>query len=263
MIPPTAAADGAVPPVRECVRDLVDAHFAGRATPARERRMRSHLPGCASCRRYYEKHMVLASLDRRGPSAQERIAAGLGLAPRKRAPQARAWTLAAAVTTVAILFLLGRPWMDRSVFTSRGAASGARPELFVYRLQPLERLAPGAVVRRGDDLAFAYANPLALRRLLVFGVDEHKHVYWYFPAWSNAAEDPRAVAIASGAPAMRELPEAIRHDLDGDRLTLYAEFLDDDLDVRSVEERVAAGEAGAPLRLPGATEQRIELGVER
>jgi hypothetical protein len=263
MIPPMAAADGAVPPAQECVRDLVDAHFAARTTPVRERRMRLHLPGCASCRRYYEKHLVLASLDRRAPSAQERIAAGLGLAPRKRAPQARAWALAAAVSAVAIAFALGRPWMDRSVFTSRGAAGAAHPELFVYRLRPLERLGPGAVVRRGDDLAFAYANPLALRRLLVFGVDEHKHVYWYFPAWTNAGEDPRAVSISSGAPEVRELPEAIRHDLDGDRLTLYAEFLDDDVDVRSVEGRVAAAEAGAPLGLTGATEQRIELAVER
>lgn len=262
MMPPMAAADRTVPP-RECVRDLVDAHFAQRITATRERRMRSHLPDCPSCRRYYEKHLVLASLDPRAPSAEERLASGLGLALVKRAPQARAWTLAAAVATVAIVFALGRSWIDRDVFTSRGPPRSGGPELFVYRLQPLERLAPGATVRRGDDLAFAYANPRAFHRLLVFGVDEHKHVYWYFPAWANADEDPRAVTIASGAPELRELPEAIRHELDGERLTLYAEFLNDDVGVRAVEERVAASPSGAPLHLPGAAEQRTELKVER
>jgi hypothetical protein len=266
MIPHMAATDGDVP-VRDCVRDLVDAHFARRISPARERRMRLHLPHCASCRRYYEKHLVLASLDPRAPSAEQRLAAGLGLDTVESAPRSRAWALAAAMAAVAVVFLLGRaslhPGVLPGTFSPRGPVGPALPQLFVYRLQPVEQLAPGATVHRGEDLAFAYANPSAFGRLLVFGVDEHKHVYWYYPAWSNAADDPRAVAIASGAPDLRELPEAIRHDLDGDRLVLYAEFSNDDIDVRAVEDRVAAAPPGAALELPGAYEQRTSLTLER
>jgi hypothetical protein len=223
--------------------------------------MRLHLPDCASCRGYYEKHLVLASLDPLAPSAERRIAAGLGLAPAEAAPRSRAWALAGTMAAVTIVFLIGRPW---DVFTPRGPTDRgpALPQLFVYRLQPVGKLAPGATVHRGDDLAFAYANPSGFGRLLVFGVDEHKHVYWYYPAWSNAADDPRAIPIASGAPEVRELPEAIRHDLDGDRLMLYAEFSNDDLDVRAIEDRVAATPSGAPLQLPGAYEQRTSLTLE-
>jgi hypothetical protein len=232
--------------------------------------MRLHLPHCVSCRRYYEKHLVLASLDPRAPSAERRLGQGLGLATAESAPRARAWALAAAAAAVAVVFSLGRPSSTPAVsappsgsFAARGDLGPPVPELFVYRLQPDEKLAPDATVHRGEDLAFAYANPSAYGRLLVFGVDEHKHVYWYYPAWSNAADDPRAVSIASGAPDLRELPEAIRHDLDGDRLVLYAEFSNDDVDVRAVEERVAAAPPGAPLALPGAYEQRTSLTLER
>ena len=71
------------------------------------------------------------------------------------------------------------------------------------------------------------------------------------------------VGLFSQNPPVRELPEAIRHDLDGERLTLYAEFVNEDIDVRTVEERVASSAAGAPLHLPGASEQRTPLKVER
>lgn len=264
MIGPMPGAGGTRSP-EGCVRDLVDAHFAGRIAPVRERRMRDHLPDCASCRHYYEKHLVLASLDPRAPSAHERIAVGLGIAPTV-APSSRskAWALAAAIAAVAIVFSLTRSWVDRSAFTPRGVPGDRKPELFVYRMQPVEPLGAGSTAHRGEDLAFAYSNPTPFRRLLVFGVDEHKHVYWYYPAWSNAAEDPRAVAIEGGAPGVHELREAIRHDLDGDRLTLYAEFLNDDVGVRTVEDLVArAHDPGAPLPLPGAYEQRIPLVLER
>ena len=112
MIGPMPAADGARSS-KGCVRDLVDAHFAGRIAPVRERRMREHLPGCASCSRYYEKHLVLASLDPRAPSAQERMAVGLGIAPAV-APSARsrAWALGAAILFVASVVMM----QDTSTF---------------------------------------------------------------------------------------------------------------------------------------------------
>src|SRR3712207_2020306 len=64
---------------------LVDAHFGrGGLPPRRERALREHLPGCTTCRARYERHLLLAEVDRSIPGAQERLARGLGLpaAPR-------------------------------------------------------------------------------------------------------------------------------------------------------------------------------------
>jgi hypothetical protein len=72
----------------------------------------------------------------------------------------------------------------------------------------------------------------------VFGVDEHGHVFWYHPQWKRAADEPRAVAIEPTEEA-RELPAATRHDLDGERLTLYGVFTDEAPTVQEVERRIA------------------------
>jgi Putative zinc-finger len=264
---------GVGPARRACARDLIDAHFAGRISPEAERRMREHLPDCADCRRHYERHLVLAGLDPGSLPAMRRIGRALGLrlpassAATASAPRPMRWMVAATASAAALaaVFLVVRPRGDGGQYTARGGAEPAMPALFVYELQPVRELAPGDRVRRTDDLAFAYANPGGYRRLLVFGVDEHRHVYWYYPAWTNPADDPRAVPLPDGRGdrTKHELPEGIRHDIDGDHLTLYAEFLNDDVGVRSVEARVAAaGAPGDPLLLPGAAEQRIALTLE-
>src|SRR5881394_1442078 len=70
-------------PARECraTRSAIDAHFRGRPASGAERRMRQHVSGCAACRSYYERHLLLAAAD---PGAalppHERLARGLGLA---------------------------------------------------------------------------------------------------------------------------------------------------------------------------------------
>jgi hypothetical protein len=95
----------------------------------------------------------------------------------------------------------------------------------------------------------------------VYGVDEHRHVYWYYPAWSNPSDDPHAIAVDPGV-ALRELPEAIRHEIDGHELTIHAVFLDHDTSVRQVERWVE--EARTPNEpLPGAAyEEHVALAVE-
>src|SRR5262249_40540678 len=78
---------------------LVDAHFTGRISPARERDLRSPLAACDTCRDYYERHLFVSALDPRSRSAKDRLALGLGLAPRakpsKMAPVAVAFAAAA------------------------------------------------------------------------------------------------------------------------------------------------------------------------
>jgi hypothetical protein len=240
------------------MRGWIDEHFARRLGPRAEAELRAHLPECAACRQYYERHLVLASLDPAAPPAVDRLAAGLGLA-RPRPARWRPLAAAAVVAGAASLALLwavhaGTP----EGFTARGAADEA--ELLAYRLEGAARasLVAGEVAR-ADELAFAYRNPRGHRRLLVFGVDEHGHVFWYHPAWNDAHANPAAVAIAAG-PGVHELPEAIAHDLDGQRLFIHAVFTDREITVREIEGLVAKGGGARPV-VTGARETILEVRV--
>jgi hypothetical protein len=141
-------------------------------------------------------------------------------------------------------------------YVPRGLPAPAQvPELRVYRIPraPDVRGAPevtDGAVRADDELAFAYRNPGGRRYVMVFGVDEHGHVYWYHPEWSRADDDPSAVPVVT-APGLQELPAAVVQNLDGERLMIHALFTDRALTVREVEAAVAAaalaGKPGAPF----------------
>jgi len=251
---------------------LVDAHFAGRLDPSGERHLRAHLPDCAECRARYERHLALAALDPQTAPAAERLAGGVGLG--RRGSRTGWWVgapLAAAAAAAVVLLALGGPADDG--FTSRGdGAGGSAAVLRVWRIvtpsepggpRAPQRLVDGAALRPGDELAFAYENPGARAFLLVYGVDDRGAVYWYHPAWEDAAGSPRAVAIDAG-PALHELPEAVRHDLGGARLWIHAVFTDEPLDVRAVEALVATlDDPGAPLPLPDADQRVLSFPVRR
>jgi hypothetical protein len=216
---------------------LVDRHFAGRIRPAEERRLRQHLPGCQTCTRYYERHRLLAVLDPSALPAEERLARGIGLAHPLRSWPATAFRppmlLAAVAATAAAIGLLAVQRLDPADgFTARGAAI-EEPRVRAYRVaagsNPVEL---GETMAPGDELAFEYDNPGGRRYLLIFGVDEHRHVYWYHPAWVDLESTPAAVPISAGR---QELPEAVAHELDGVELTLVAVFVDEMLTVREVE----------------------------
>ncbi|MBF5043151.1 hypothetical protein FGE12_12200 [Aggregicoccus sp. 17bor-14] len=123
--------------------------------------------------------------------------------------------------------------------------AGAAPE-------PVER-----EVDARDELAFGYVNPEAKRWLLVYGVDEHGHVYWFHPSWEDPAENPRAIPAQPGA-QVHELPEAISHALDGRALTLYGALSDERLSVKQVEQLLREHRP-----LPGAQTSALELEVTR
>jgi hypothetical protein len=104
----------------------------------------------------------------------------------------------------------------------------------------------GAVVRAGDGLAFSYRNPPDTRatHLLVFAVDQRGRIYWFWPAWTDAASDPQALAVPAGdAPV--ELAEAVRHPLPPGRLTVHALFARRPYRVREIEAAVVAQELEA------------------
>ncbi|MBS2011677.1 MAG: hypothetical protein JST00_02090 [Deltaproteobacteria bacterium] len=246
-----------------CARiDDIDRHFAERLSPTEEHAMREHLPSCDECRRRYERHLLIERLDpaARGPGA--RLASGLGLGPRREGvvlPIARrAVPLALAAAAAAVLVVHGLPRREAPEslgFTARGGAPSAQvgegPEVTVYRRSASSADASaeraGASIRRSDELAFAYRNPGAKRYLMIYGVDDRRRVYWYYPVWTDPAANPSSIEVER-ADAARQLPDAVRHELEGRELEIHALFTDSPLDVRSVEAKVASG---AP---PAATE---------
>jgi hypothetical protein len=237
------------------VRETIDRHFEGTVSPTSERAMREHLPTCASCHAYYERWLVLSRLDPEVLPAETRIRRGLGL--ERRRSVVVPFGLAAVATVVAAaatLLLRVHPASDADGFAARGGPTGsAASRVLVYDVAPgkAATLASGTV-GRGDELAFAYENPAAKTRLVIFGVDEHRHVYWFYPAWTNPGDDPVAIPIAQDA-LRHELPDAVRHDFDGARLAIRSVFLDTPVGVHEVEAMLRRDPDG-PLPIPGAVE---------
>jgi hypothetical protein len=240
-------------------RRLIDRHFAGRATPPLESALRTHLGGCDACREYYQHHLVLGQLDPGAPKPIERLATGLGFTQRPGRSRTiwPALGLAAAMAAVLLFARLRSPGDDD--FEARGAVRPPAPALEVYRAsggatRPAERH-----VAADDELAFAYRNPGGRARLLVVGVDERGHTYWYHP-------DPDVTEAA--LPIERhedahELPEAIRHHYQGRSLRILGIFGDTSLSVAAVRRWLdASGCEGLHAKMVGIDCVTVTLDVE-
>jgi hypothetical protein len=279
-------------------RDVIADHFAGAGRPAAEQEMRAHLPTCSDCHAFYERHLLLASLDPAGVPIKTRLARGLGInqlgVPRRAF---FGWLSLCGAAAAALLLMIntrGTPGESgpaaRRVTSATpalaepsGAGVASRgpmkvpvaraPEVQVYRIFT-GRLGSNTsekaddFIYAGDELAFAYRNPARKGRLLVFAVDEHGHVYWYHPGWSDAGQNPTAVPI-SAEPGLHELPAAVLHKFDGERIMIHALFTDRELSVRQIEAAVASAErahaptASVPLAIPGAIDIVQPLRVVR
>jgi putative zinc finger protein len=268
-------------------RRAIAAHFAGRATPATEAAMRAHLSTCADCRHRYDRHLILARLDPRAPPVEERLAAGLGFQWRATARwdrwsrRAIALAIPVAATALLLAFLPGllstrdhvgsrlAPEGDGARAASAFAARGGRssragaPSFWTYRITPARapQLA-GQTIAASDELAFAYSNPAAKPYLMIFGVDEDRHVYWFHPAWPAGQAAPVAIPASAG-PGPHELSAAIRHAIEGRRLDLYAVFSDRALATTAVEAQIhaAAGADGSLALGDGTVIERRTLRV--
>jgi hypothetical protein len=250
----------------------VDAHFAGTVSPEDERAMRAHIPTCNDCRGRYRRHLLLAKLDPEAPPAEVRIAKGLGLERRASTRDAGRffWPAAGLVAAAASLALLFRAPAPPDGFVARGGGqAGGKTEetappavLHVYSVPPGKRaLAPVPVVssvRRDDALAFAIENRDAKKYVMIFGVNESGRVYWFYPAWREETENPRAIEIATDA-NIRELPDAVTHHFQGTSLRVHALFLDEPKTVRDIEGMTGAG--ASPLTIPNATDHVMTFTV--
>jgi hypothetical protein len=236
-------------------QEKVDRHFGGAISPNNERAMREHLPLCAACHARYERWLLLSRLDPEALPPEVRIGRGLGLRSGARVIRPLGIALAATLVAAAAAVLL---WVhsgaDSLAFTARGGkAQGDVSRVFVYDVRPDKpaELASGTVAR-GDELAFAYENGAAKTRLMIFGVDEHRHVYWFYPAWVSETENPVAIPIERDA-LRHELPEAVRQKFDGAHLEIRSLFVDAPVTVAQVEAMIQVDPA-RPLPIPGAVE---------
>lgn len=244
----------------------VDRHFDGTLAPNDEQVMREHLPSCGACRARYERLLVLESLDPGALRAEDRIGRGLGIG--KPRPAVLRWPAPAAALAIAAAFLLFfgtralRP--QDGEFTARGGGETGGSSVLVYKSAPLGKpTRAGEAIGAHDELAFAYENASAKRYLMIFGIDEHRHVFWYHPGWANPADDPTSIAIET-TPGVHHLHEAIAQDLDGRELEIHALFTDSPLSVKAVERIVASDTPRqAATYAPGATESSLRFRVER
>lgn len=256
---------------------LVDAHFEGRISPKDETRLRTHLPTCASCTDYYERRALLASLDPEALSLEERLGRGLGLVAEDAAstpsgsrsrPKTRSRLVVVALGLVAaaaivLLVLAGRKKPDDG-FASRGGLANGPPYVRVYTSSgggapsPLEDAGP---LRRDTELGFAYESVEGKGQLMIFGLDEHGHVFWYHPAWTDPKDDPGSVRVETG-PGLHPLREAIAHDLDGRTLEIHALFSNAPRTVKTVEGALVGKKAPlGPLTLPDTTDVVVTVEV--
>jgi len=243
------------------MRTHVDRHFDGTIAPDAERTMREHMPTCDACRDWYRRHMLLAQLDPQALTSEERIARGLGLRAAPNVTVRRLGLLTAAAAAAAIVLLRLHPGATDG-FSSRGQVIAPErvSRVFTYDVRRGSPPVPaGDVLENGDELAFAYENGAAKRRLAVFGVDEHGHVYWFHPAWTRPSDDPVAISIEMDD-RRHELPEAVLQRFDGKRLEIRSVFVDDPVSVRQIEALLRDNPHG-PLPLPGAVETSRALSV--
>jgi hypothetical protein len=262
-------------------RSLVDEHFEGRISPERESRLRAHLPGCESCSHYYERRVLLAKLDPSALSVEERLAIGLGL-PRATAehepadatpeqeeppaPSPRRKVLVMAVTlfaaaAVLLLWFFGKKPADDG-FASRGKHTSSIPYVRVFQSAkggvPEPLVGP---VARTSELAFGYETTPDYDKLMIFGLDEHGHVYWYYPAWTDPSTNPAAVPLATN-PELHPLREAIAHELDGRTLEVHALFSHESRSVREIEAALAGKKAPlGPLSMPASVDVVTQVEV--
>ncbi len=148
---------------------------------------------------------------------------------------------------------------------ARGGDPGVHSQLLVYEIGRGGPVRPAIrQIRRDSGLAFAYVNAAHRRRLMIFGVDEDRRVFWYQPAWTDPRDNPAAVPVADDA-AVHEIPQAVTHPLRGHQLRLFGAFGDQPLTVREVEaavKRTASDASGRfDVALPGWDVNSLQLAL--
>jgi hypothetical protein len=255
------------------LRQLIDQYFHGRLSPERSHAMFEALQDDEEAQAYFERRQLLADLDPSAGDAAARIGQSLGFSvptPEPERSPLLSWLpgLSIVGAAAAVLFFVVPADTDprpppSDGFTARGNGTvdaGLKADVVAYRIfstgQEQTSVEVSGSIAAADELAFAYVNPTGKQHLMIWGVDEGGAVYWYHPAWTDAADNPAAVPVRR-ARTLTELPEAIAHDVAGQQLSLFALLTDERPTVRDVEATLRAGKTpGGDLLELGTLEVR-------
>jgi hypothetical protein len=174
--------------------------------------------------------------------------------PRRRWTSPRLLGLAAAATVIALglPIVLWKTWP-----TTTGPDAGYRAKTATTQRDARSRwIALGAFCLSGeaapeplhdvlhvdDGLLFTYTNlgPAPFSSLMIFGLDDSGRVYWYYPAFLDARDNPKSIDIQKDASRVG-LHEVIAHPYREGSLTLFGLFSDEALSVAEVENAVQRG----------------------
>ncbi|HVX97025.1 MAG TPA: hypothetical protein VHK47_19065 [Polyangia bacterium] len=234
----------------------LDAHFAGRSSTRADRRLYGHIKSCSDCRDRYRTLAMLEALESDGAErARARMARGLFEPAPRRAFAGGGLVLAFACLVLVVSLGRVRSPFRGDGFSARGGASdlgASLPSLSIYRVPRdsenpalpavAETQRAGNLMHAGESLAFTYSNPASVGDgwLMVFARDAAGHVFWFWPAWDNGADDPQSVPAQANGVSV-ELPEAVRHELTPGQLTVVGLFTPKPLHVKEVEAAIAGG----------------------
>jgi hypothetical protein len=233
--------------------ELVRGHFSGGNSAFGDRRLFRHLRRCESCRGEYRTYAALESLDRDGDTrARERMARAI-FPPASRRPALFGASVGVLALASAAFVISAQRSNDH--FQARGGveqpAARATPSLEVFRLGSGGRSErAGSTIRADEALAFSFVNPRAADGtpggasfLMVFARDAGGHVFWFWPAWDNPADDPGSLPIATTLHPM-ELGESVRHPLQAGPLTIFGLFTERRYHVTQIEAALSQGPNG-------------------
>jgi hypothetical protein len=157
-------------------------------------------------------------------------------APIEPARHRARWFAGGALVAAAAAGLIAFVAIDREEPGIRVKGGAADPDRWVgVKLHTGSGAPVGGSVPRGE-LRVSYTNlgPEPYSHLMVFAVDAAGEVRWFYPAWTDPAADPVAIAIEPGA-AETALPDLIEHQLAPGRLVLCGLFLRRAVSVTEVE----------------------------
>ena len=243
--------------------DEILQHLEQDLSVSRSKEIEDHLVLCSFCRKAVSDIRSVTSRiatepgEFRSPEFVKRVVSKAS-ASLNDTPIARAWPrwvwpvlampLAAAAVSLIVLPLRSSvPHDSDSSFSARGAAS-FDPNRWISLRVFHPGVTPGAyaevegTILRDDPLVFSVRNAAqsSYRFMMIFGIQDTGSVYWYYPAYNDAQQNPKSVPIEASAET-KSLGEEIRHKLSPGWLRVVGLFSDRPLDVATIERLVERG----------------------
>lgn len=235
------------------LRQLLDAHFGATITRADERELRAMLDASTEARQLYARRLAASKLDPAAPTAEQRLARGLGLpaaAPSGASSRVRKFALpaAAALAAAAAFPMMMQKRAVDDGFAARGTGLAPAPNCALHIYKSSKHGQPEPVttsIQSNDELLFSYDNGCEKKQLMIYAVDEQKNVYWFHPGWTDAAQNPSSVPL-SKEPGVHELRVAVAHAWRGKRIDVHGTFLSSPWHVKEAEAAMHEGRFAPP-----------------